>query len=270
VALLVLASFGIGSPAARGDMCMEGRRYFPYQGAVVSPDAQLWFFGEIGSGLPQLRREDGSPIRLVASERREVNHEWWGRRLVQRHAPVQPLEPGVYWLSFQSSISGRPDIVRRPIETSFTVDAGTHSSVPMPELRGVRWAGTLAVFELWLSQGMLVADFGDADEEPLESLQLEGPRDGLHVFKLGSSVCGSNLQVTDCLRTRVRFGALSAAASFSGWTAWQEVQFPGTSCAAPVVTPGRAPSTTSLWLPGIVAATALAVIALQHFRRRSR
>jgi hypothetical protein len=194
---------------------------------------------------------------------------------LQRHAPVQKLEPGVYWLSFPAGIRGRPDVVRRAIETSFTVEAGIDLPVPMPELRGFRWAEASAVFELWLPKGMLVADFGDEDEDPMESIQLQGPRDGLYRFRLGSSACSSNLQVTGCMRSRVRFGALSGAGKFSGWTGSFDVQFPGQNCTAAMgraavgssATPQRASSMNSLWLPGAVLAAALVALAAGLWRR---
>jgi len=121
--------------------------------------------------------------------------------------------------------------------------------------------------------------FVEEDEGPVESIWLERPRDGLHRVGLGSNMCWSNLVVTDCLRSRVRFGALSGAGKFSGWTGSYDVQFAGQNCAAavrpaaafsPVAPPIRPSSARSLWLPAAVAATALVAIALQRFRHRQR
>jgi len=279
--LLTLLSLCIHSSAARADSCVEPFHFFPREGAIVSPDTQIWFFAEIGSGVPRIRREDGREVRAVPFDRRDVNHVWWGRRLLQWYAPVQELEPGAYWLSFQQSVNIRSEFARRsPIETSFTVVAGTHLPVPRPELRGFRWVpralrstlpSHLAVFDLWPPQNMLVADFGDADEDPLESLLLDDPQDGLHHFWLGNSQCSSNLAETNCLHTRVRFGALSGAGAFSGWTSWREVNFPGEQCPPAVVdkpvTAPRVSSWWALWLPASIAALALGAIAVQWIRR---
>jgi hypothetical protein len=93
----------------------------------------------------------------------------------------------------------------------------------------------------------------------------------VHHFWLGNSQCSSNLAETNCLHTRVRFGAPSGAGAFSGWTSWQEVNFPGEHCPPAVVDrPVAAPRVSSwqaLWLPATIAALALGAIAVQCILR---
>jgi len=53
---------------------------------------------------------------------------------------MRELEPGMYWLSFQQSVNVRPEFVRRPIETSFTVVAANRADQRRNNLRKRRAA----------------------------------------------------------------------------------------------------------------------------------
>jgi hypothetical protein len=204
-----------------------------------------------------------------------------------------PLEPGEYWLSFEPPPDRRGLVTARHAArhatrregTPFRVVGGAEQApIPLPEQRGLNFllgpsdsgaggvgsTGVLASFELSLAQGMLVADFGDADDDPIESLYFEPSRKGDRVvFLLGSGTCESNLRAAPCAHTRVRFGALSASGRFSGWTPSSEIEFPGENCALPI-SPGVAqPGWRLLAFCGALVVAA-ALIAGRFARRRTR
>jgi hypothetical protein len=285
LAFAIACSLGCYAREALAMICSDGSRFYPYSGAVVGTDAQIWWTAPIGSGLPHLERAAGGEVKLVRVELREINHQWWGHRPLQRYSPVMPLEPGEYWLSFQPQASASGRVAERMLAdrgTPFRVVSGSEEErVPLPEQRGLRFftgradsgdpgsATQIATFELSLALGVLVADFGDADDDPLESLYFERRRNGTQLeFLLGSGFCDSNLLTAPCMHTRVRFGALSASGRFSGWTPWSELDFPGEHCPSPAI-PGVAPPRgRSLVLWGALSAAA-ALVAGWFVRRRA-
>jgi hypothetical protein len=119
--------------------------------------------------------------------------------------------------------------------------------------------------------GLIIADIGDATDDPLQlvSDDVIEPARGEYHFWLGRSKCHLTWPDVDaCLHTRVRFGTLSGEGTFSGWTRWIDLDFPGADCAE------RAWRAERDRMRVVVAASVLGVLsagaALWRFRRRRR
>jgi hypothetical protein len=199
----------------------------------------------------------------------------------------------VYQYSFNEPLSERYDA---PSEsdpwnwrgTRFRVIAGAEAAPPpLPEL--VRFQFRIAPadaatrqpalqgasFLLRVPSGFLVADFDSPDDDPLENVHLSRPSEGLQWFSFGQVGCGANFQTHPCMRTSVRFGALSAAGRFSGWAPSMPVEFPGENCpakaaGAPAVqAPAQQPAgTRRLWVA--LSAVVVSAILAATLARRSR
>ena len=110
---------------------------------------------------------------------------------------------------------------------------GSKEGTAEPSSRPARFAQ----FTLAADDGLLVTDIGDANDDPLEVVSDGFARraPGQYTFLLGWGACRSTLPEADyCTRTRARFGTLSGEGTFSGWTPWQTVDFPGSDCVARV------------------------------------
>jgi len=221
-------------------------RYYPETGAVLYRDAQIWL-RQVGVRLvPHLLRHDGSEVELELVSH-ALSDERDDRSAIERYRPVTPLDPGTYRLRLvappnplkvhnlrdiifriRRGNEPKPPALPRVLRSSYFMRDRTPRDLDSPWAAEVEPSGPWksARFELRIGNAMLVADFGRADVDPLDNLILAPARpDGVHTFQLG--VPGYGLPDADyCTRSRVRFGALSAAGRFSGWTAWYAVNFP--------------------------------------------
>lgn len=94
---------------------------------------------------------------------------------------------------------------------------------------GVWGSSRLAYFALEGVTGMLVADEGEPDEDPMSNLvdTYQAPDETSFTFGLGFGPCGGSLPSAELgVETRVRFGAMAPNGDFSGWTAWLDLAYP--------------------------------------------
>lgn len=104
-------------------------------------------------------------------------------------------------------------------------------AVPEVQLAGYEMGSSVRSAHFYISgvNGMLVADVGQADENPMQNLQpaRQPVSAGEFVFFLGTDVCLTTFGAADFgLETQVRFGTLAPSGDFSGWTDWVEVRYP--------------------------------------------
>ncbi|MEO8181975.1 MAG: hypothetical protein ABI895_24335 [Deltaproteobacteria bacterium] len=253
-------SVALGSAPSRWELTSGA---YPSAGAILFQDAELWLRRGEGTRVPHLQRRGGAEIPLTLVSRHALSDERSDRGPpIERYRPIAPLKAGTYVLRLVSPPIQRR--VLRPLEITFAVRRGREVKPPAlpqllrssyhvhdatPALATSMWGSEVeplgpvrqAQFEVRIGEGMLVADFGRADDDPLDNLLLDPPDpSGVHVFELGSP--GYGLSHADrCTRSRVRFGVLSAAGQFSGWTTWQAVRFPPAAAGTCPDAPSAAP-----------------------------
>jgi hypothetical protein len=229
---------------ASAERCAIWPAVFPADGEAVSPNTHLWVVCAAYENACEpltLRDASGTLIPLVEVEQRRIL-DGPPRRLI-RYAPRAELAPGSYELTDRSRssltfrvVSGRamPPRVPTVLEYQFTLRGakeGRQDGAEEPSSRPARFAQ----FTLAADDGLLVADVGEANDDPLDVVSDGFARRGAgqYTFLLGWGACRSTLPEADyCTRTRARFGTLSGEGTFSGWTPWQAVDFPGPDCVA--------------------------------------
>jgi hypothetical protein len=227
------------SGRASAERCAIWPAVFPANGDTVAPNTHLWIVCALSEEPCEpltLRDANGALVPLVQVEQRR-SAEGPSRRLL-RYAPRAKLAPGSYELTNRASRS-----------LTFRVAPGGDATPQVPKLLEYRFnlqgpsedrvdpssaEERIAQFVLAAPDGLLLADVGEANDDPLGVVSdgFTHVAPGRYIYWLGWGACRSTLPEADyCTRTRVRFGTLSGAGTFSGWTAWQAVEFPGSDCA---------------------------------------
>lgn len=88
-----------------------------------------------------------------------------------------------------------------------------------------------AHFELRGTNGLLVVDDGDPDDDPMHNVEHAWRSADVETFSFsfGNDVCYSSFPGADYgVQTRARFGTLAPNGDFSGWTEWLDVRYPAT------------------------------------------
>lgn len=135
-----------------------------------------------------------------------------------------PLEPGLEY-GLQSG----------PFTTQVEMEAAELPQLPTVELIGYQmgdsgWGPVReALFKISGAHGVLVADEGEQDDDPMQNSRGATVGRTEFTFSLGQGLCVTTLKAADFgLETRVRFGVLSPSGEFSGWTEWFELSYPET------------------------------------------
>jgi MYXO-CTERM domain-containing protein len=260
--------------------CQPPSGTFPRGGDTVSPNTFIWAFCAPGGPCkrPTLRRIGGAELALHPVEARDIGP---GPRLqLVRYAAQAPLEPGDYEVtqprrgSVQFRVVAAPPAPPRVPAAEFLhfeIHDGPKPGDDTPAGEDSS-ADHSAAFVIDGDSGMLVADVGDPDEDPLDSISgffRSGPTTRQY-FWLGWGECYSTLpRAAECTRSRVRFGTLSNEGVFSGWTKWLSVEFPGADCDARAREADDAERQKLYTFVGAVAGLGLGLVALAR-RRRTR
>jgi hypothetical protein len=238
---IALVCFGLFLTRMAGaERCAVWPAVFPANGDSVSPDTHLWVicapYDETCEPLT-LRDPSGALVPIVEVAQRRVQ-QGPSRRLI-RYAPQNALPPGSYELSDRASHSltfhvvsraSRPPRIPQLLEHRFTLQ-GSNEDRAASSSHEAR----LAQFVLAADDGLIVADMGEPNDDPLDVVSNGFIRraPGRYDFWFGWGFCHLTFPEADyCTRTRVRFGTLSGGGAFSGWSPWHAVDFPGPDCVA--------------------------------------
>jgi hypothetical protein len=218
--------------------------YYPTGDATIAADEDVVLLCNLMSGPPCTAPApwldpDGVEVELLEVHRRTVDNLADPDRpmTLVRYRPRDGFQPGVTYRQMgggdlQITESAQAEAPLPPRIRSLSYEVG-------PGFSGLVF---VAAFDLDPHDGMLVADVGEPDDDPWQSVTFEDvPRDvtdnTVLQYRLGIDQCMSTFAAADYgVHTQVRFGTLDGHGRFSGWTRTYEVAYPASEHADAGVT----------------------------------
>lgn len=206
--------------------------YYPMGPATIAADEHVVVLCNPTYGPPctiaPWYDQDEAEVELLEVDRRTIGNPGYPDRplTLVRYRPQDGFQPDVTYHQI-----GGGDL---------NVIGSTQASVPRPpRIRalsfemGSGFSGPVyvAAFDLDPHDGMLVADVGEPDDDPWQSVTFDDiPWDATGTvlqYRLGIDWCMRTFAAADWgVQTQVRFGTLDGQGRFSGWTQTYEVAFP--------------------------------------------